>query len=39
MRVDSEYRGWFPHEELTGDIIGAFSYVYTRLEYGFLESI
>jgi GxxExxY protein len=39
MRVDSEYRGWFPHEELTGDIIGAFYYVYNRLEYGFLESI
>ena len=39
MHVRSDYRGWFPHEELTGDIIGAFFHVYNRLEYGFLESI
>jgi GxxExxY protein len=39
MRVNSDYRGWFPHEELTGAIIGAFFYAYNRLEFGFLESI
>jgi GxxExxY protein len=39
MRIDSEYRGWFPHEELTGEIIGAFYYVYNQLRYGFLESV
>jgi GxxExxY protein len=39
MRVDTKYRGWFPHEELTGAIIGAFYHVYNRLQYGFLESI
>ena len=39
MRINSEYRGWFPHEELTGDIIGAFFYVYNRLQFGFLESV
>ena len=39
MRVDNEYRGWFPEPELTGEIIAAFYYVYNQLNYGFLESV
>jgi len=37
--VENDYRGWFPHEELTGEIIAAFYYVYNQLDYGFLESV